>query len=57
MKIDPAIAATYWEQATVEQLTRDLRAQGYDVEREVRVGDRMADRNCSPGFQAGLSTD
>ncbi len=43
MKIDPAIVERHWEQAAVEQLSHELLAQGYTVEREVPFGNLRAD--------------
>lgn len=43
MRIEPAIATRYIEQAAAEQLSEEMRSQGYEVQREVSLGDLRAD--------------
>jgi hypothetical protein len=43
VKVDPAIVDRHWEQAAVDQLSNQLLAEGFTVEREVRFGNIQAD--------------
>lgn len=43
MKVDPAIVGRFMEQAAIEQLSGELEAQGYKVERDVALGSARAD--------------
>jgi hypothetical protein len=40
MLIDPEIAAKHWEEAAVDQKARDLRAEGYEVLTDKKIGKR-----------------
>ena len=43
MRVEPAIASRYVEQAVVEQLSEDMRGEGYAVEREAALDGLKAD--------------
>jgi Holliday junction resolvase len=52
VKIDPGIIATLWEAAALDQLSRQLRSEGYDIEREVAVGRHKVDLIARRGNEA-----